>query len=133
VPNHPGVAAHDCVKFKLLGGIIHGVGIWLNIVPFVLIDNANLNATVLLLMLKQWADIRESEGKGRLLPPTLHCQVDGVGTNWGKTMFAFVTFLVMGLIFICVTYARNPVGGKSSPLVQLELFLRLHEPGSLNR
>lgn len=93
-----------------MGGLVHGVGIWLNIVPFFVADKANLNATILLLMLKQVADIRESQGKGRVLPPHVHIQVDGVGTNWGKTMFAFVNYLVMTSIFTSAMYARAPVG-----------------------
>ena len=98
------------MQFKLLGGIVHGVGIFLNIVPSFISDNANLNATVLLLMLKQVADLREQQGHSRALPPNVHIQVDGVGTNWGKTMFSFVNYLVMSLIFITAIYARNPVG-----------------------
>ena len=110
IPNHPGFASRPCLEIKLLGAIVHGQCVVLNFVPKAICDDANLNATVLLLVLKLLSDQREAEGKGRQLPPKIHVQVDGASTNWCKTMFAFIGFLVMSLICIEAVYARNPVG-----------------------
>lgn len=109
-PNHPGFASHDCFRFKLLGVIIHNVGLFLNIVPFFVGDSANLNATVLQLNLKQAVDMRAARGKGRTLPPRFHLQMDGASTNWCKTMFGFMARTVVENIFKEVAYERNPVG-----------------------
>lgn len=109
-PNHPGVASHDCMRFKLLGLLMHQHALFLNIVHFFVGDSANLNANVIQLNLKQTVDIREARGLGRTLPPRFHLQMDGASTNWCKTMFAFNANMVKEDIFKEILYDRNPVG-----------------------
>ena len=110
IPNHPRFASRPCLEIKLLGAIVHGQCVVLNFVPKTICDDANVNATVLLLVLMLLSDQREAQEKGRQLPPKIHVQVDGASTNWCKTMFAFIGFLVMPLICIEAIYARSPVG-----------------------
>jgi len=98
------------LRFKLLGVLVHGVGLYLNLVPFYVGDSANLNATVLQLVLKQIVDRRTAAGKSGTLPERLHVQVDGASTNWCKPMFGFSAKLIVDGVFKEVSYERNPVG-----------------------
>lgn len=98
------------MRFKLLGVLVHGVGLFLNLVPFFVGDSANLNATVLQLVLKQIVDRRIAAGKSGVLPERLHVQLDGASTNWCKPMFGFSAKLITEGILKEVAYERNPVG-----------------------
>jgi hypothetical protein len=122
-PNHPGVASHDCLRFKLLGVLIHNTALFLNIVPFFVGDSANLNATVLQLNLKQAVDMRAARGMGRTLPPRFHLQMDGASTNWCKAMFGFSAKLVAENIFKEVLYDRNPVGSYLIHFYTVQCFI----------
>ena len=86
-PKHPGVASHDCLRFKPLAVLVQGVGFFINLVPFFVGDSSNLNATVLLLVLKQTAAMRTARGQSPPLPHRCHIQLDGASTNWSKVMF----------------------------------------------
>ena len=122
-PNHPGFGSRDCLRFKLLGVLVHGIGVFLNLVPFYVGDSANLNATVLQLVLKQIVDRRIATGKSGTLPERLHVQVDGASTNWCKTMFGFSAKLITEGVLKEVAYERNPVGKVSEILASFEAML----------
>lgn len=103
-------SGHDNLDIKLVGTKIHGAkGRSMFIVDLVLSqlvpDDSNLMCTLLYRSLLQWQD----NGK-RSLPPRLHIQCDGVGTNWGTISFGFVHYLVLSQIGTEVVMARNPVG-----------------------
>ncbi len=121
VPNHPGFGSRDCMRLKPLGVLVHGIGLYLNLVPFFVGDSANLNATVLQLVLSQVVDARVAAGKSRTLPRRLHVQLDGASTNWCRPMFGFSAKLITESVLEEVAYERNPIG--KYPIV---VYLRCH-------
>jgi hypothetical protein len=44
------------------------------------------------------------------MPRRAHIKVDGVSSNWGKTMFAFFEYMVKRAIFQEILLTRGPVG-----------------------
>ena len=57
------------------------------------------------------AKVRERKGQPRGLPDDCRIQLDGVGTNWGKVVFAHIENLVAkGVLGGTTNVVRNPVG-----------------------
>ena len=54
--------------------------------------------------------VRIAKDEPDFLPPNGRIQLDGVGTNWGKTTFAHLTDLVDDGLADELLCARNPVG-----------------------
>ena len=68
--------------------------------------------------------VRIAKDEPDFLPPNGRIQLDGVGTNWGKTTFAHLTDLVDDGLADELLCARNPVGNTHEDIDAIFALIR---------
>ena len=82
-----------CVKFKLVGNLVHGHAIVFHLVCPHVADNPNLVCHCSDTTREEIATVRTAKGQPAYCPPNWRLQVDGVNTQWGSTTFAHHSYL----------------------------------------
>jgi hypothetical protein len=101
----------SCVKTKLIANLFHGNCLVLHVVFANIPDDSNLMLHCLDSALEIVRKVRQDKGLSAHLPPNSRFQVDGVSTNWGKTVFAHFQHLVNKRVLgESCDVVRNPVG-----------------------
>ena len=78
----------QCVKFKLVGNLVHGHAIVFHLVCPHISDNSNLVCHCSDTTREETAKVRVGKGQPGHVTPNWRMQVDGVNTQWGSTTFA---------------------------------------------
>jgi hypothetical protein len=86
------------LRQKLMGSLVHGVGMFLHLLSPPLKAGGNFSAHCLLETLKDVGDLREAEGLRRL-PPTLYLQLDNASDNKNRCILALCDSLVTKGVF----------------------------------
>jgi hypothetical protein len=97
-------------QFKLVGNLFHGHALILHLVHPHVPDDANLCCHCLDDSLEALIDVRVEKDQPDFLPPKFRIQIDGVGTNWGKTTLAHIEHLARCGVVDEINTCRNPVG-----------------------
>ena len=100
-----------CVKFKLVGNLVHGHAIVIHLVCPHVADNSNLVCHCSDTTREEIATVRTAKGQPAYCPPNWRLQVDGVNTQWGSTTFAHHSYLHDERVLGATTdIIRNKVG-----------------------
>ena len=97
------------MRQKLMGCLVHSLGMFLNLLSPPLSSGANFSVDTLLKTLEAVGDLRESQGLERL-PPTLYLQLDNASDNKNKTILAICDQLVEQGVFVKIKLSFLEVG-----------------------